>query len=192
VAVQGGPRKSGLGDYFAYGYTFVPQHQGMFELVRIHDRRPACAPAVGSGNGPGMGRALGRVGALHFRKEGQDDHCQLRHRTVRSRRVDTQRVGQRSNSNSAFVELVHQVERIPHRAPQPVQGVHHDDIARPGVLQRTVKAGAISSGSRPLIGKTVVMPTAAKASSCRLRSCLVVETLAYPISIPARYRKLFS
>jgi len=131
VPVQGGSGKSGLGHDFPDGNAFVPQHDRVFELVRVNGGRSAGLPTMGSCYRPGVRGAFGGVGAFHLREQRQHDHGQLRHWSVRVGSVNAQGIGKRADSDAAFLQLVDQVQGVPNRPAQPVQSVHHDHISWP-------------------------------------------------------------
>ena len=114
--------------------------------------RPTWRPC-GFGDGAGMGGAFGGEGAFHLGEQRQQQEGDAAHALVGS--VDRQRVGQGPDTDAAPGKVVDEVEDFAQVAADPVQGVHHDRVAGPGVGQQLVQAVALDGGRR---------------SSCRRRS----------------------
>jgi len=106
---------------------------GVGELGRVDDRRPAGPPALRGGDRPGVRCPLQGVGAFVLTEQRQQHQRQLCHRIGWVGRVDPDRVSRVPQPDALLGQLVDQVQRVPHRAAQPVQGVHNDHVTGPGI-----------------------------------------------------------
>ena len=165
---------------------------GVRELVGVDDRGPADAPAFGRGDGAGVGGAIEGVGPFHLPEQGEQDDREPGHRVGGVAGVDLDGVGKVPDSDAAFGELVDQVEGVAHGAPEPVQGVNHDDVTGARVAEGGLQPGPVGGGAGA--GLLVqVDPLWRDAGLCEGVE-LAVEVLlggrarAYPRSMPEPYR----
>ena len=110
--------------------------------------RPTCRPAAAATarvSGP-----FGGVGPLHLREQGQQQERDAGHALAAG--VDRQRVSQRPHPDAAPGEVVDEVEHLAQVAAEPVEGVHHDRVAGPGVAQQLVQAVPVDGGAGLLVG----------------------------------------
>jgi len=95
--------------------------------------------------------------------------------------LESTRIGSaRLRTPTALGELVDQVQGVPHSAAQPVQGVHHDHVTGPGVVEQNSQPVRVGRGAGLLVqidplGRD---PGGAQCVELRARSCLAVETRA--------------
>jgi hypothetical protein len=145
------------------------------------------------GHRAGVRRPLAGVGPFHLGEQRQQHRRQLPHRVGRVGRVDLDRIGQVTHPHLTLGQLMDQVQRVPHGAAQPVQGVYHDLIASPGEPQHRPQPRPVHR--RPgLVVQIDPLPGRPRPRSTRRSaapgSCLTVDTRAYPNSTPRTVREL--
>ncbi len=101
----------------------------------------------GGSDGAGVGGPLEGVGAFHLPEQREQHDGELSQRIGWVARVDPDRAGQVADPDTALGELVDQVQGVTHRAAQPVQGVHHDHVPRPGVVEQDPQPGPVGGGA---------------------------------------------
>ncbi|PTR18045.1 hypothetical protein C8K36_1273 [Rhodococcus sp. OK519] len=104
-------------------------------------RRAAGAPALRGGDLAGVGGAFEGVGTFHLRGQCQQYDSQLCHRAVRVARVDADRIGEVPHSDSAFAQIVDQVQGVAHVPAEPVEGVRGFDTTFRDYLVRRCELG---------------------------------------------------
>jgi hypothetical protein len=97
-----------------------------------------------------VGSAFGGEGAFHPgeqrpQQEG-DPACAL------IRGADRQRVSQRAQPDAPPGQVVHKVEDLTQVTADPVEGVHDDRVAGPGVGEELAEAVAVGSSAGFLVG----------------------------------------
>jgi hypothetical protein len=113
-------------------------------------KRSADVPVVGLGDGAGVAGAFGGEGPFHLGEQRQQQEGDPAHALIGG--VDRQRVGQRAHADAAFGQVVDEVQHLAEVAADPVQGVHHDRVAGPGVAEQLVEAVADDGGAGLLVG----------------------------------------
>jgi hypothetical protein len=132
-------------------------------------RRPADPPALRGGHRAGVRGPFQGVGAFHLPEQRQQDDGELRHRILRIRGVDPDRVGEVAHPDPARGQVVDQVQRVAHGAPEPVEGVHHDHVLGAGVTEQRPQARPVGGragllvhedplGRDPELGERVRLP----------------------------------
>jgi hypothetical protein len=66
--------------------------------------------------------------------------------------VDRQRVREGPYADASLGEVVHEVENLTQVAPDPVESVHHDHVARPGVGEHLGQAGSLDGRAGLVVG----------------------------------------
>ena len=148
--MQAGPGNSGSGSDLAEAVTAALEQPRVLDLVGGMGDRPADLAARGFGHSAGVGGAFGGEGAFHLGEQGQQQEGDPAHALIG--RVDRQRVSQGPHPDAPPGEVVHEVEDLAQVAADPVQGVHHDRVAGPGVAQQLVQAVAVDGGPGLLVG----------------------------------------
>ena len=121
--------------------------RGVGEFGWVDQHRPSDPPTFGGRDGAGVRGSLEHVDAFHLPEQREQHQRQLGHRVGRVAGVDLDRAGEVTDPDAAFGEVVDQVEGVSDGAAETVQGVHHDHVAVPGVLERSLQPGPV--GRRP-------------------------------------------
>ena len=90
--------------------------------------------------------------SIHLSEQSEDHHRQLGDRIIRVGGINLDGIGQGKHSDLTLLEIMNEVERVAHGAPQPVEGVDDDDITRASLIECFLEFGAVGGGSGFLVG----------------------------------------
>ena len=139
------------------------EQPGVLNLLgRVADRAADVAAAL-LGDGAGVGGAFDGEGAFHLGEQGERQERDLA-RAAGVGGVDPDRVCQRPHTD---LQLVHEVQDLTKVPAEPVEGVDHDRVARPGVRARSAVRPSRSTVAPVFLSRAGRGPGPARGSQRR-------------------------